>query len=170
MIENRINLSNSDIVMLDVDAIVNAANAALSGGGGVDGAIHRAAGPNLLKACRGLGRCEPGKAVVTPGFNLKATWVIHAVGPVWYGGDQDEELLLRSTYRSALELVQQKECNSVAFPAISCGAYRYPHEPAASIATEEILDWLGKNKHPRSVTISCFDQQTLKAYRSVLDA
>jgi len=166
--DERITLSEADIVSLDVDAVVNAANAALSGGGGVDGAIHRASGPRLLKACRRLGRCEPGGAVITPGFSLKARKVIHAVGPVWSGGGQGEEELLRSVYRAALELASQHGCRSVAFPAISCGAYRYPVDAGARVAVGEVRDWLASNALPESVVFCCFDSKTLRAYQAAL--
>jgi O-acetyl-ADP-ribose deacetylase (regulator of RNase III) len=123
-----------DITTLEVDAIVTAANAALSGGGGVDGAVHRAAGPQLLEACRKLGRCPPGSAAITPAFALPARFVIHAVGPVWQGGDAREDELLRSAYETSLSLAVEHGCASIAFPAISTGVYRFPKERAAQIA------------------------------------
>lgn len=132
-------LIKADITTLTVDAIVNAANAALSGGGGVDQAIHRAAGPELLAACRALGRCPPGEAVVTPGFKLKARLVIHAVGPVWDGGEKGEPALLERVYERALGLAKQNDVRSIAFPAISAGAYRFPASVAADIAVRAML-------------------------------
>ena len=123
----RLEITGGDITTLKVDAVVNAANSALSGGGGVDGAINRAAGPELVKASRKLGPISAGEAVITEGFNLSAKYVIHAVGPVWHGGDKHEHELLASCYRRALELANEQGVDSIAFPAISCGAYRFPH-------------------------------------------
>jgi len=130
-----VEIVRGDITTLDVDAIVNAANSSLLGGGGVDGAIHRAAGPELLAACRGIGGCATGRAVLTPGFRLKARFVVHAVGPVWQGGSLGESALLRQTYLSALEAARSEpRIRSIAFPAISTGAYAFPREQAARIA------------------------------------
>ncbi len=158
----RVRVEQGDITRVAADAIVNAANSALSGGGGVDGAIHRAAGPELLAACRALGRCPPGEARVTPGFRLLARWVIHAVGPVWRGGDAGEPALLASAYRASLSLAFAHGCRTVAFPAISCGAYRYPVDAAAALAIATIRAWCAE--HPG------LDEVILVAYEPAVAA
>jgi O-acetyl-ADP-ribose deacetylase (regulator of RNase III) len=135
-----IELVTGDITALEVDAIVNAANRALAGGGGVDGAIHRAAGPELLAACRPLAPCPTGEARITPGFRLRARWVIHTVGPVWEGGDRGEPELLAACYRSSLALAAAHGIGSIAFPGISTGAYRYPLDAACAIAVQAVRD------------------------------
>jgi O-acetyl-ADP-ribose deacetylase (regulator of RNase III) len=158
-----------DITTLDVDAIVNAANAALLGGGGVDGAIHRAAGPELLAACRALPevrpgvRCPTGEARITPGFRLKARHVIHAVGPVWNGGQFHEPELLASCYRSSLLLARDHALRSIAFPAISCGIYGYPLDPAATIAVREIRRFLTSAATPTEVILVAFGHEVYSA-------
>lgn len=138
----RIQVYQGDITTLEVDAIVNAANESLTGGGGVDGAIHRAAGPGLLAACRSIGGCPTGKAVITPGFELPANYVIHTVGPVWQGGDRGEPGLLADCYRNSLDLAARNDLDSIAFPAISCGVYGYPGDEATSTAIRAIKSWL----------------------------
>ena len=150
-----------DIAKLEVDAIVNAANSTLLGGGGVDGAIHRAAGPRLLEYCRTLGGCETGQAKVTPGFNLPARWVIHTVGPVWRGGASGEPDLLASCYRESLARADEVGANTVAFPAISTGVYGYPFKDAAAIAIETVRSTLTE---VAQVTFVAFDKETLEAY------
>jgi O-acetyl-ADP-ribose deacetylase len=165
---DRITLVQGDITSLGVDAIVNAANSALCGGGGVDGAIHRAAGPELLAACRTLSCCPTGKAKITDGFELPARYVIHAVGPVWYGGGANEPELLASCYRVALELAAEHDCHSIAFPAISCGAYGYPVDLAARLAIYTVRDWLVEHSLPAQVTLCCFDAKTLRQYERAM--
>ncbi|HLH69539.1 MAG TPA: O-acetyl-ADP-ribose deacetylase [Candidatus Dormibacteraeota bacterium] len=161
----RIEAVRGDITRETVDAIVNAANRSLRGGGGVDGAIHRAAGPELLEACRRLGGCETGDAVATPGFKLPARWVIHAVGPVWHGGDRGEPELLASCYRRSLEVADQLGARSVAFPAISTGAYGFPRELAAQIAVETIRSTPSSVELVRLVA---FDEPTYRLYQRLL--
>ncbi|MEM8860659.1 MAG: O-acetyl-ADP-ribose deacetylase [Chloroflexota bacterium] len=165
MIAKQIEIVQGDITQLKVDAIVNAANNAFSGGGGVDGAIHRAAGPELLAACLQLGRCETGQAKITPGFQLHAKYVIHAVGPVWCGGHKNEENLLASCYRVALNLAETHDVKSIAFPSISTGAYGYPLEQAVKIALESLSIILERSNQFESVLIACFDRQTYRAYQ-----
>lgn len=161
----RIEAAQGDITKEHVDAIVNAANTSLLGGGGVDGAIHRAAGPGLLEACRPLGGCATGDAKATEGFDLPARWVIHAVGPVWHGGKSGEEDLLASCYRRALELADELGARSIAFPAISTGVYHFPPERAARIAVETIR---GTATRVELVRLVAFDDRTLGLYEELL--
>jgi len=157
--------SQVDITTLDVDAIVNAANAELRPGGGVCGAIHRAAGPELAGACAEIGGCPTGEARITPGFNLSAKYVIHAVGPIWQGGDAGEAGLLAGAYRTALALARAHECRSIAFPAISTGIYGYPLEEATRIAVETVRAFGEDAGTIEQVHFACFDPQTLETYR-----
>jgi len=154
-----------DITDLDVEIIVNAANTSLLGGGGVDGAIQRAAGPKLLEACKKLGGCPTGEARITPGFRLKAKWVIHAVGPVWHGSTQKEPQLLESCYRSAFSLAKAAQARSIAFPCISTGIYHYPKEDAARIALKVMH---ANEKDFRSIVACCFDAENASIYRKIL--
>jgi O-acetyl-ADP-ribose deacetylase (regulator of RNase III) len=157
-----------DITRLAVDAIVNAANSSLLGGGGVDGAIHRAAGPELLEACRKLHGCKTGDAKITPGFRLKARFVIHAVGPVWHGGKQNERELLASCYRRSLELAAENNVGSIAYPSISTGVYAFPKELAAPIAIETVKAFPAGGTSIEEVTFCCFSAEDLELYRSLL--
>lgn len=154
-----------DITQLDVDIVVNAANTSLLGGGGVDGAIHRAAGPELLAACRKLGGCPTGEARITPGFRLVAKWVIHTPGPAWHGGSHGEPQLLESCYRSSFRLAKAAKARSIAFPCISTGVYHYPKEDAARIALKVMHEY---DKDFRSIVACCFDAENAAIYRKLL--
>ena len=168
-VTNRIAIRQVDITTLAVDAIVNAANTSLLGGGGVDGAIHRAAGPNLLAECRQLHGCETGAAKITGGYNLPAKYVIHTVGPVWRGGTHGESELLASCYRECLKIAEEKGFASIAFPAISCGAYGFPLSAAAKIAIDTVFASLQKN--PKLVvTFACFGESVQEALEVALAA
>ena len=160
-----IEVIQGDITTLDVDAIVNAANSSLLGGGGVDGATHRAAGPQLLAACRPLGGCPTGEARITPGFLLPARWVIHSVGPVWYGGDRGEAALLASCYRNSFELALQHEVHSIAFPSISTGVYGYPKREAATIAITQMQAYQQRFER---IIACCFSTADADLYRTLL--
>lgn len=156
----------ADITKLQTDAIVNAANNTLLGGGGVDGAIHRAAGPQLLAECRTLNGCETGQARITKGYNLPAKYVIHTVGPVWYGGEQGEPQLLAGAYRNSLKLAEEHNLKSIAFPAISTGVYGYPKEEAAHIAIDTIREFL--KEYDMEVVLTAFSDGDLKRYERIL--
>lgn len=168
--EPGLHLLQGDITALDVDAIVNAANSSLLGGGGVDGAIHRAAGPKLLAACRAIGGCATGEAVITPGFELAARFVIHTVGPVWAGGARGEPQLLASCYQRSLDLAASHDLESIAFPAISCGVYGYPIEQAVRIALDTVVASLESGRGPRSISLVGFDAAMHAAYQQCLAA
>jgi len=166
----RVELVRDDITTLDVDAIVNAANSSLLGGRGVDGAIHRAAGPRLLEECRRLGGCPTGEVRLTRGYDLRARWVIHAVGPVWRGGWNDEEALLASCYRNALRLATERGFASLAVPAISCGVYGFPIPRACRIALDEIRRVLATSARPERVVLVAFDPAVYREYERLLGA
>lgn len=168
MSQSRINISveRSDITTLAVDVIVNAANRSLLGGGGVDGSIHRAAGPELLAACKDLNGCETGQAKITQAFKLPSKFVIHTVGPVWTGGEKNEASLLSSCYTRSLSLACDHELATIAFPAISTGAYGYPLMKATQIAVKSVANW--QSVYPKNVIFCCFDNQTLNIYEEIL--
>ena len=169
-LQNNITFDIGDITHLDVDAIVNAANSSLLGGGGVDGAIHRAAGPELLAECRILGGCRTGEAKITKGYRLKARYIIHTVGPI-YSGSPDDAKLLYSCYRNSLELAKKNNVHSIAFPAISTGVYGYLKTEAAEIALKAINDWVGENEdYGMAVVMSCFDKGTYEVYQKLSKA
>lgn len=167
--KQRIELIKGDITDLEVDAIVNAANASLLGGGGVDGAIHYAAGPELLEECKLLKGCETGQAKITGGHRLKAKHIIHTVGPVWYGGYRDEHISLASCYATSLKLAKEKKIKNIAFPGISTGAYGFPTDLAALIAINETKRFLNKNRHPKKVIFVAFNDENYESYRKLLE-
>jgi O-acetyl-ADP-ribose deacetylase (regulator of RNase III) len=168
MTPGKIEIVRGDITKLDVDAIVNAANTTLLGGGGVDGAIHRAAGPELLAECRTLGGCRPGEAKMTRGYRLSARFIIHTVGPIWRGGKNDEARTLASCYRSSLQLAVENEIKIVAFPAISCGAYGYPITEAAQIAFKATREILAVSDELQRVIFAVWDEDVYDAYLQIL--
>jgi O-acetyl-ADP-ribose deacetylase (regulator of RNase III) len=165
---NRIEIVLGDITKESVDVIVNAANRSLLGGGGVDGAIHKAAGGELLEECRTLGGCKTGQAKSTKAYNLDAKWVIHTVGPVWQGGNNKEENLLSNCYKNSLELAVKLGAESIAFPAISTGVYNYPVDKAANCSMKTIVDFLKNNSTIKLVKIVCFSQMSLKCNENIL--
>ena len=165
---DKIDIVLGDITQLHVDAIVNAANKSLMGGGGVDGAIHRTAGPELLEACRALNGCETGEAKISKGFKLPAAYVIHTAGPIWHGGDRGEAELLANCYRNSLALTVDHDIKSIAFPAISCGIYGYPLALACNIAVTETLAFLSDDAAIDKAIFVCFDQQAEQCYQEIL--
>jgi O-acetyl-ADP-ribose deacetylase (regulator of RNase III) len=168
-LQNRIEIEKGDITRLKVDAIVNAANTSLLGGGGVDGAIHRAAGPQLLEECKTLGGCSTGSAKITRGYDLPATHVIHAVGPVYKDGKSGEAEKLAGCYRTSLKLAVENNCKSIAFPAISCGVYGYPVEEAARVAFGEVIDFLQNDAQLERVVFVLFDDKSHRVYKNVYE-
>jgi O-acetyl-ADP-ribose deacetylase len=166
--DSKIDIVRSDITKLDVDAIVNAANTTLLGGGGVDGAIHRAAGTELLAECRAIGGCRPGEARITRGYHLPARFVIHTVGPVWRGGQRGEPGTLANCYRNSLQLAVENEIKTIAFPAISCGAYGYPIPEAAQIALKATRDFLATDDSIDKVAFVLWGEDIYDAYRQLL--
>lgn len=164
----RMEVLQTDITHLDVDAIVNAANSSLLGGGGVDGAIHRAAGPELLAECRRIGGCPTGEARITSGYRLRARHVIHTVGPVYRGGEDGEAELLRSCYLESLRVAAESDLCSIAFPCISTGVYAYPPAEACEVAVSAVAEWLGSQRLPERVTFCCFDARSAALYRARL--
>ena len=165
----KIELIHGDITQLKVDAIVNAANKSLLGGGGVDGAIHHAAGTELLDECKTLNGCETGEAKITKGYNLQAKHVIHTVGPVWHGGMNNELQLLTNCYKNSLQIALDKKLKTIAFPNISTGIYRFPKETAANIAIRTVSRFLEKTKKIRKVYFVCFDEENLKIYKALIN-
>ncbi len=167
--KERIEIIEGDITKLKVDAIVNAANRSLLGGGGVDGAIHRAAGPGLLEECRKLGGCETGQAKITKGYNLPAKFVIHTVGPIWSGGNHNEDKLLSDCYLNSLKLAAGNKIRTIAFPSISTGAYRFPFERATRLAIQTTLDFLNNNQIPEKVIFCCFGKEAYEKYLEIFN-
>lgn len=167
-VASRMEVVQGDITRLRVDAIVNAANSTLLGGGGVDGAIHRAAGPGLLRECRRLGGCPTGEARITAGHRLPARYVIHTVGPIYLGGDQGEAERLSSAYRESLRLAAEAGVRSIAFPCISTGSYGYPMNEASEVAIATVGEWLREHALPETVTFCCFDSESAELYRERL--
>ena len=168
--KDKIEIIKADITTLEIDAIVNAANNSLLGGGGVDGAIHRAAGPGLLEECRLLGGCKTGEAKITSGHRLAAKYFIHTVGPVWHGGTRGEPELLASCYVSSFNLAVAHEIKSIAFPAISCGIFGYPLEDATRIAVRETIKFLAKDESIERVIFTCFDRDVYHAYTDAVES
>lgn len=165
----RVELIKGDITNLNVDAIVNAANNTLLGGGGVDGAIHKAAGPELFKECESLKGCTTGQAKMTKGYKLKAKHIIHTVGPVWYGGYRDEPDQLASCYQSSLKLAKENKIKTIAFPGISTGVYGFPKDLAAVIAINETKRFINKHSYPEKVIFVTYDDDSFETYRKLLD-
>ncbi len=165
---SEIHVQEVDITTLKIDAIVNAANISLMGGGGVDGAIHRAAGPELTDYCKKLGGCETGKARLTPGFKLPAEFIIHTVGPMWHGGRHNEAKLLADCYNNSLKLAEKHQIQSIAFPAISCGVFGYPHKEACTVAVDSVCDFLPSANSVKEIIFASFNHEMTEFYRHAL--
>ena len=165
---NRIETAKGDITTFKVDAIVNAANSTLLGGGGVDGAIHRAAGPELLNECKTLNGCKTGEAKITKGYKLPAKFVIHTVGPVWRGGNNNEDKLLANCYKNSLKLAEENNIKTIAFPSISTGVYSFPFERACKIAIKTVKEFLENNTSIEKVIFVCFSESDLEIYKNIL--
>lgn len=168
MMKERISVLKKDITQLSVDAIINAANNTLLGGGGVDGAIHRKAGPLLLEECKKLGGCATGEAKLTKGYNLPAKYVIHTVGPIYKDGKSNEEFLLKNCYLNSLKIASEMKFNEIAFSAISTGVYGYPKDQACKIAVDTTFEFLSKNEYPKKVIFVCFDDENYRIYKDYL--
>ena len=166
---DRIKVVKGDITKLNIDAIVNAANTSLLGGGGVDGAIHRAAGPDLLKECRTLGGCKTGESKITKGYKLPVKFVIHTVGPVWHGGKSNEDKLLANCYRTSFKLAVENNIKTIAFPCISTGIYHFPKDRATNIALSATKEFLSSNRTIESVTFVCFDEENFSIYENLVN-
>ena len=167
--KERIEAIVADITTLEVDAIVNAANSTLLGGGGVDGAIHQAAGPDLLQECKRLSGCEVGEAKLTKGYKLPSNYVIHTVGPIYHKDNHDQKLLLANCYTNSLKIAKKLELKTIAFPAISTGVYRYPNDEAAQIAFYSVVEFLKHNRYPKRVIFCCFTEKHYNLYQSLLN-
>lgn len=169
MKQKKIVVIKGDITTVETEAVVNAANGTLLGGGGVDGAIHKAAGPELRAECEKLNGCNTGEAKITKGYNLKAKYIIHTVGPIWYGGYRDEHSLLASCYQATLKIASEKKIRTMAFPGISTGIYGFPKDLAALIAVNETKRFMMKHSYPQQVTFVTFDDENYENYRKLLD-
>lgn len=166
---SKIEIVHGDITSLNIDAIVNAANSTLHGGGGVDGAIHRAAGPRLLDECKTLGGCPTGEAKITNGYNLKAKYVLHTVGPIWYGGNKSEDIFLENCYKNSLKLAVENNISSIAFPSISTGVYNFPFKRASHLALKSTISFLNQDETLNKIIFICFSERDYKEYLQIFE-